>query len=107
RGCIPTPVSAGLQILATALLFAGLPLFSVRAYLTGRYVYARPPAERPLLQKGPYRFIRHPIYLAFMLVATGFILLPLNLIMLPHVYMFTAIRHQKQEEPELINLYVV
>jgi len=102
---IPIPFSEGFQILGTALLFTGLPLLTVGAYLTGRYVYARPPAERPLLQKGPYRFIRHPIYLAFMLVAAGFILLALNLVMLPLVYMFTAIRYPKQEEPELIKLY--
>ncbi len=102
---IPVPFSEGLQILGAVLLFAGLSLFTVGAYLTGRYVYSRPPAERPLLQKGPYRFIRHPIYLAFMLVAAGFILLALNLVMLPLVYMFTAIRYPKQEEPELIKLY--
>src|SRR5712692_8061899 len=102
---IPIPFSEGLQILGAVLLFVGLSLFTVGAYLTGRYVYARPPAERPLLQKGPYRFIRHPIYLAFMLVAAGFILLALNLVMLPLVYMFTAIRYPRQEEPVLIKLY--
>jgi len=102
---IPVPFSEGFQILGTVLLFAGLPLFTAGAYLTGRYVYSRQPTDRPLLQKGPYRFIRHPIYLAFMLVATGFILLALNLVMLPLAYMFTATRYPKQEEPELIKLY--
>ena len=102
---IPVPFSELFQILGAVLLFAALPLFTVGAYLTARYVYSRPPAERPLLQKGPYRFIRHPIYLAFMLVAAGFILLALNLVMLPLVYMFTAIKYPKQEEPELIKLY--
>ena len=102
---IPVPLSEGFQILGTVLLFAGLPLFTAGAYLTGRYVYSRPPTDRPLLQKGPYRFIRHPIYLAFMLVAAGFILLALNLVMLPLAYMFTATRYPRQEEPELIKLY--
>ena len=40
-----------------------------------------------------------------MLVAAGFILLALNLVMLPLAYMFTATRYPKQEEPELIKLY--
>jgi protein-S-isoprenylcysteine O-methyltransferase Ste14 len=102
---IPIPFSEGFQILGTVLLLTGLPLFTVGAYLTGRYVYAKPPTERPLLQKGPYRFIRHPIYLAFILVAAGFILLALNLVMLPLVYVFTAIRYPEKEEPELIKLY--
>ena|SRR2546425_6361969 len=102
---IPLPFSEGFQVLGAVLLLVGLPLFTVGAYLTGRYVYSRPRAERPLLQKGPYRFIRHPIYLAFMLVAAGFILFALNLVMLPLVYIFTAIRYPKREEPELIELY--
>src|SRR3989442_8395462 len=60
---IPVPFSEGLQILGTVLLFAGLPLFTAGAYLTGRYVYSRQTTDRPPLLKGPYHFIRHPIYL--------------------------------------------
>src|SRR5438552_18093192 len=77
---IPVPFSEGFQILGSVLLFAALPLFTVGAYLTARYVYSRPPAERPLLQRGRYRVIRHPIYLAFMLVSAAFLLLALNIV---------------------------
>ena len=101
----PLPFPDAFQILGSFLLFIGLAVFTACANLTGRYVYARAPAERPLLQKGPYRFIRHPIYLSFMLVGGGFILLAQNLVMLPLVYAFTAVTYPDTEERELIELY--
>ena len=102
---IPVPSSEGFQGFGAILLFAGLPLFTAGAYMTGRYVYARPPPERPLLERGPYRFIRHPIYLSLMLVGAGFIPLALNLGMLPLFFVFTAVMYPEREEAELIKLY--
>src|SRR3990172_8198736 len=44
-------------------LFVGLLLLTAGAYLTAKYVFSKMPEERTLLQQGPYRYIRHPIYL--------------------------------------------
>ena len=99
------PVSEGFQVLAAVLLFVGLSLFTSGAYLTGKYVYSKLPEERPLLQRGSYRYIRHPIYLAFILTAVGFLLLAQNVVMLPLLIALTAVRYPKVEEQELIRLF--
>ncbi len=99
------PFAAVIQLLGAFLLFLGLPLFTAGAYLTGKYVYSKLPEERPLLQRGPYRYIRHPIYLSFLLTSVGFLLLAENIVMLPLFFALTAIRYPKPEEEELIRLY--
>jgi len=99
------PFPEVIQLLGAILLFLGLPLFTAGAYLTGKYVYSKLPEERPLLQRGPYRYIRHPIYLSFLLTSVGFLLLAENIVMLPLLFALTAIRYPKPEEEELIRLY--
>src|SRR6266571_5214098 len=99
------PYAEVFQVLGAVLLFVGLPLFTTGAYLTGKYVYSRLPQERPLLQRGPYRYIRHPIYLSFLLTSIGFLLLAENIVMLPLLFALTAIKYPKPEEEELIHLY--
>src|SRR2546425_8876856 len=98
------PFAEVIQVLGAVLLFLGLPLFTAGAYLTGKYVYSKLPEERPLLQRGPYRYIRHPIYLSFLLTSVGFLLLAENIVMLPLLFALTATRYPKPEE-ELIRLY--
>ena len=99
------PFAEVLQFLGAVLLFLGLPLFTTGAYLTGKYVYSKLPEERPLLQHGPYRYIRHPIYLSFLLTSVGFLLLAENIVMLPLLFALTALKYPKPEEEELIRLY--
>ena len=89
------PFSESFQVVGTMLLF-GLTLFTTGAYLTGEYVYSKRPEERTLLQRGPYAFIRHPIYLSLMLVGAGFILLAQNLIVLP-LLTFSPLRCIREE----------
>ena len=99
------PFAEVIQVLGAVLLFLGLPLFTSGAYLTGKYVYGKLPGERPLLQRGPYRYIRHPIYLSFLLTSVGFLLLAENLVILPLLFALTALKYPKPEEEELIRLY--
>ena len=99
------PFAEVIQLLGAILLFLGLPLFTAGAYLTGKYVYSKLPEERPLLQRGPYRYIRHPIYLSFLVTSVGFLLLAENIVMLPLLFALTALRYPKPEEEELIQLY--
>ena len=99
------PGAASIQILGAALLFVGLPLFTAGAYLTAKYVFSKMPEERTLLQQGPYRYIRHPIYLAFVLLGIGFILLAQNYVALLVGAFLTAFTYPKEEEEELIRAY--
>ena len=99
------PFAVAFQVLGAVLLFIGLPLFTAGAFLTGKYVYSKLPEERPLLERGPYRYIRHPIYLSFLLISVGFVFLAANIVLLPLLFALTAIRYPKREEPELIRLY--
>ncbi len=99
------PFSEVFQVVGSVLLFLGLPLFTAGAYLTGKYVYSKLPDERLLLQRGPYRYIRHPIYLSFLLTAAGFLLLAQSLVMLPLLFGLSAVSYPKREEEELVRLY--
>ncbi len=74
-----------------------------------RYVYGRPPNQRPLLKTGPYRHVRHPVYLSFILFGVGTVLVSLNFLMLITLsYMtFMAYTYQAEEEQELRQKYGV
>lgn len=101
------PFSGILQLVAAFALFLGLILLTVGAYLTGKYVFSRLPEERPLLQVGPYRYVRHPIYLSFILTDAGFLLLAQNVAMLPLLlgFLLVAFSDLNPEEEELARRY--
>lgn len=99
------PMGEATQALGAALLFPALLLLAWCAYLTAKYVYGPSPQERQLLQNGPYRFVRHPMYLSFMLLSGGLILLGQNYLLLLTAGLLTAARHFHREEAELVQLY--
>ncbi len=104
------PFSGILQLVAAFVLFLGLILLTAGAYLTGKYVYSRLPEERPLLRLGPYRYVRHPIYLSFLLTAAGLLFLAQNVVMLlillgVLLFAVLAVRDLKPEEEELARRY--
>ena len=61
-----------------ALLLFGLA-FQVWAKLTLRRSFGIIPANRGVKADGPYRFVRHPMYLGYVTVHIGFLLLSPNL----------------------------
>jgi len=61
----------GLQLVELALWFWAM------AYLRGSYGIA--PANRGLVTGGPYRFVRHPLYVAYAIGGFGFLLQALSL----------------------------
>jgi len=55
-------------IIAGQLLAIALGIWARRSFLGGRFSIHAEPVERPLLSIGPYRFIRHPMYTAALLL---------------------------------------
>lgn len=100
----PIPWADPLQAFGIVLLFLALPTLTSGAYLTAKYVFSRAPTERELLTRGPYRFIRHPIYLAFALTGVGLVLLAQNYLMLPVLILLFDWGWRK-EEAELERAY--
>jgi protein-S-isoprenylcysteine O-methyltransferase Ste14 len=78
-----SPWTSAIQGIGLVALSIALPLFSGAAYLTARHVYSKLPEERALMAAGPYRYIRHPIYLSFILIGTGLVLVAHTFLMLP------------------------
>jgi len=90
-----------ITLLATLLIMAWASSFLVR------YAYGRSADHRPLIRSGPYRYVRHPVYLSFILFGIGTFLLSLNFLMLITLsYMvFMAYTYQSEEERELPEKY--
>lgn len=61
------------QVLAAVLLQAGLTLVCMAAWRLGRHLSPLPhPREgAPLIEDGPFRWMRHPIYTGLVLMALG------------------------------------
>jgi protein-S-isoprenylcysteine O-methyltransferase Ste14 len=82
------PGSVDVQILGIALTGMGGFLYAGAAQSLGRHMTPeiRVQEGHQLVQSGPYRHIRHPVYTAILLVATGgtlfFLSLPLGLLAL-------------------------
>lgn len=57
------PVSIGLQIAALLLMIWARVTFGIRSFH-----YAANPTEGGLVTTGPYRYVRHPIYAAILLL---------------------------------------
>jgi len=74
-GYVASP-SAGLVLVTLA---AGLSLVSL---LTMRRLFGVRPALRGLVRSGPYRFVRHPMYLSYILADIGYNLQEWNFVTL-------------------------
>ncbi len=70
----PVPTPAGREDLVTAFVSAlGLALV-VAAKLTLGRSFGLVPANRGVVCSGPYRFVRHPIYLGYLITNAGFLI---------------------------------
>ncbi len=102
-----SPYDQYLQVFGAIALLASLLILTWAASFLVRYVYGRPPNQRPLLRTGPYRYVRHPVYLSFVLFGIGAVLVSLNFLMLITLsYLaFMAYTYQAEEEKELPQKY--
>jgi protein-S-isoprenylcysteine O-methyltransferase Ste14 len=78
------PFESLFQILGLLLLFSGVLLFSWSILARGEYAVSwNMPENHRLVTCGPYKYVRHPSYLAYFLLVLGFFLAWLNLLALP------------------------
>ena len=72
----PAPQVAPLvpPMIPVILMIGGL-VFQIWAKMTLRRSFGLAPANRGLIVSGPYRFLRHPIYAAYLMSQVGFLLL--------------------------------
>jgi hypothetical protein len=70
----PNVAALGPPLLSALLMIGGI-VFQIYAKLTLRFSFGVAPANRGLIVGGPYRFVRHPIYLAYLMSQVGFLLL--------------------------------
>ena len=76
-GILPPRWPDWLQVVGVLLILAGIAGFvwARRALGSAFTPFPRPREDAPLVESGPYRFVRHPIYGAGLLVLFGYGLL--------------------------------
>jgi protein-S-isoprenylcysteine O-methyltransferase Ste14 len=76
-GLLPPRWPEWVRVLGVPILLAGVAGFvwAKRALGSSFTPYPRPTEEGALVEEGPYRFVRHPIYGAGLLVLLGYALL--------------------------------
>lgn len=73
-GVLPPRWPEWVRVLGVLLLLAGVAVFVWAARTLGGSftAYPRPRPEGTLVEDGPYRFVRHPVYSAGVLVLLGY-----------------------------------
>ena len=101
------PYDTYLQTLGIILLTAAMVILIWADSFLARHVYGTPPKQRALLKIGPYRYIRHPVYLSFILFALGTLVLSLSYLMLiTFAYFFSiAYIYRWEDEADLMQRY--
>ncbi|MBI4415457.1 MAG: isoprenylcysteine carboxylmethyltransferase family protein, partial [Euryarchaeota archaeon] len=72
------PIDTTMQVAGVVLASVGLGIAAVAGRTLAKHVYARAKDERRLITTGIYAYVRHPLYLAFVLFPLGLVLLTLN-----------------------------
>jgi protein-S-isoprenylcysteine O-methyltransferase Ste14 len=66
----PTPAGVAFEAVGLVFQFSGLCLMQVALLYLGRH-FGLLPANRGLVTRGPFRLIRHPVYAAWLVYASG------------------------------------
>ncbi len=101
------PNDTYLQYLGAVILLLSVGILTWADSYLARYVYGTPPDYRTLLTRGPYRYLRHPVYLSFILFGLGLVLLSLNYLMvLTLLYLsYRAYVYREEDERDLLIKY--
>ena len=84
------PIDIYLQIIGLIIIFLGFILYLIAGKTVLKEVYSKATEERKMMTTGLYAYIRHPIYLSFILIPVGFILITLNYLSLFYLMAFTV-----------------
>jgi len=91
------PIDIYLQIMGLIIIFFGIILYLIAGKTVTKEVYSKATEERKMMTTGLYAYIRHPLYLSFILIPVGFILITLNLLSLFYFMAFTISTHPDEE----------
>ncbi len=108
-GTIPVNLIEGSRILGLAFYLFGIILRYWSSFLLGDYFTRAVEVDKDqdLVSKGPYRFIRHPLYLGLLLLTTAIPIYLGNFIALiiTVILMSWSLRHRiKEEEDKLLHI---
>ncbi|WP_435499287.1 methyltransferase family protein [Variovorax sp. LT1R20] len=102
-------LSSGIQ-LAPVLVTEAMQVFAIGWQIVSKIYLGRSfgllPADRGIVTKGPYRFVRHPIYLGYFLNHLGFLLSAFswwNFFTYAALYFFQGVRIFREEQLLLKN----
>jgi len=91
------PIDIYLQIIGLIIIFFGLILYLIAGKTVTKEVNSKATEERKMMTTGLYAYIRHPLYLAFILIPVGFLLITLNYLSLFYFMTFTISTHPDEE----------
>ncbi len=91
------PISIYLQIMGLIIIFFGIILYLIAGKTVTKEVYSKATEERKMMTTGLYAYIRHPLYLSFILIPLGFLLITLNFLSLFYFMPFTLSTHPDKE----------
>ncbi len=96
-----------LQVVGVGALSASVVILAWADSYLARYLYGTPPEKRRLVKLGPYKHVRHPVYLCFILFGVGVLLLSLSYLMLATLVLLSYLAHfyQSVEERALQQTY--
>lgn len=72
------PYDSYLQIAGLIISLVGIIIMTIAERTVTEHVYAKAATERKILKTGLFAYIRHPLYLSFILVPLGILLMSLN-----------------------------
>ncbi|KKL56230.1 hypothetical protein LCGC14_2247500 [marine sediment metagenome] len=79
------------------IIFCGFILYLIAGKSVTKEVYSKATEERKMMTTGLYAYIRHPLYLSFILIPLGFLLITLNYLSLFYFMVFTISTHPDEE----------
>ena len=92
------PIDTYLQILGVIIIFFGLIFYLITGKIVIKHVYSKATEERKMITTGIYSYIRHPHYLAHILIPVGLIFLTLNYLSLFYFMAFTLFTNSDLKE---------